>query len=94
MFEDIPLDLRHHKPKKKHVFPPEWLLTPERKQELEASRERANLLDNSRAEVGLLMDGSRLERTAHAMTLEDDRAVRSFLGGKVYKRMDFPKRKA
>lgn len=29
-FADIPLDLRHHKPKKELKFPKEWLMTPEK----------------------------------------------------------------
>ncbi|KAL2821943.1 mitochondrial ribosomal subunit protein-domain-containing protein [Aspergillus granulosus] len=41
-FADIPLDLRHHKPKKSIKFPSSWVMTEQRKQQLEASRaERA-----------------------------------------------------
>ncbi|WEW57622.1 37S ribosomal protein S24, mitochondrial [Emydomyces testavorans] len=38
-FADIPLDLRHHKPKKRLKFPAEWAMTEERKEELSAMRE-------------------------------------------------------
>ena len=38
MFEDVPLDFRHHKQKKKHVFPEEWKLTGKRVEELQALR--------------------------------------------------------
>ncbi|RDW81116.1 mitochondrial 37S ribosomal protein mS35 [Aspergillus mulundensis] len=37
-FADVPLDLRHHKPKKTLQFPQEWIVTEERKQQLEATR--------------------------------------------------------
>ncbi|KAI9368775.1 mitochondrial ribosomal subunit protein-domain-containing protein [Aspergillus egyptiacus] len=44
-FTDIPLDLRHHKPKTKLRFPESWIMTPERKKQLEANRaERARRL--------------------------------------------------
>ncbi|KAI5286889.1 28S ribosomal protein S35, mitochondrial [Ascosphaera aggregata] len=38
-FKDIPLDLRHHKPKTKYAFPKEWEITPEKKKQLEALRQ-------------------------------------------------------
>jgi hypothetical protein len=45
-FEDVPFDFRHHKEKVFHEFPREWILTPERKQYLEAKRaEKARLED-------------------------------------------------
>lgn len=37
-FADIPLDLRHRKPKKRLTFPEEWALTEERKKQLEEAR--------------------------------------------------------
>ncbi|GLA49983.1 37S ribosomal protein S24, mitochondrial [Aspergillus niger] len=37
-FADIPLDLRHHKPKVTRRFPESWVMTPERKKQLEATR--------------------------------------------------------
>ena len=37
-FADIPLDLRHYKPKRKLAFPESWNLTEERKQELKSRR--------------------------------------------------------
>ncbi|PWY88519.1 37S ribosomal protein Rsm24 [Aspergillus heteromorphus CBS 117.55] len=45
-FTDIPLDVRHHKPKVTRRFPDEWVMTPERKKQLEARRaERARARD-------------------------------------------------
>jgi small subunit ribosomal protein S35 len=38
MFEDIPLDYRHHKEKKKPVFPEEWKLNHKRVQDLQTLR--------------------------------------------------------
>ena len=38
MFEDIPLDFRHHKSKPKYHFPEEWKLKPDRVQQLLAER--------------------------------------------------------
>ncbi|KAL4932752.1 mitochondrial 37S ribosomal protein mS35 [Aspergillus undulatus] len=37
-FADIPLDLRHHKPKIRHQFPESWIMTEVRKKQLEADR--------------------------------------------------------
>ncbi len=37
-FEDVPLDFRHHKPKKLHLFPEEWKLTGQRVEELQTLR--------------------------------------------------------
>ncbi|RAL08110.1 mitochondrial 37S ribosomal protein mS35 [Aspergillus homomorphus CBS 101889] len=47
-FTDVPLDLRHHKPKPRPRFPDEWVLTEERKLELSAKRaaQRARKLEN------------------------------------------------
>lgn len=44
MFEDIPLDFRHHKPKVEHAFPDEWKITPQRVQQLNGSRQAAKAL--------------------------------------------------
>ena len=42
MLEDIPLDYRHHTPKKVHLFPEEWKLTGNRVEELKSLREQEN----------------------------------------------------
>ncbi|KAL4887045.1 mitochondrial ribosomal subunit protein-domain-containing protein [Aspergillus karnatakaensis] len=43
-FADVPLDLRYHKAKKRLRFPEEWIMTEQRKKQLEANRaERARL---------------------------------------------------
>jgi small subunit ribosomal protein S35 len=42
-FADVPLDLRHHKPKIRHRFPESWVMTEERKKQLEARRAERKL---------------------------------------------------
>ncbi|KAB8236148.1 mitochondrial 37S ribosomal protein mS35 [Aspergillus alliaceus] len=37
-FKDVPLDLRHHKPKTRLQFPDSWKMTEERKKQIEARR--------------------------------------------------------
>jgi small subunit ribosomal protein S35 len=57
MFEDVPLDTRHHTFKPKIKFPKEWYLTEERKKELEDQRKQALLLDEGKRSEGLMIDG-------------------------------------
>lgn len=59
-FEDVPLDTRHHKRVVRPKFPKEWLLTEERKQELEAIRREAMELDKAKKEKGELVDGKEI----------------------------------
>jgi small subunit ribosomal protein S35 len=63
MFEDIPLDTRHHTFKVKPRFPKEWRLTEERRKELEDTRQKALLLDETKEANGALVDGDeRIQR--------------------------------
>jgi small subunit ribosomal protein S35 len=57
MFEDVPLDTRHHKFKTQIKFPKDWYLTEQRKKELEAQRKQALLLDEGKRTEGALVDG-------------------------------------
>lgn len=57
-FDDVPFDFRHHKPKPKYEFPEAWLLTPERKKELEMRRNQRLDEDNKRLQSGGLIDGT------------------------------------
>ncbi|KAK3350161.1 mitochondrial ribosomal subunit protein-domain-containing protein [Lasiosphaeria hispida] len=59
MFEDIPLDTRHHIFKAKPKFPVEWRMNEERRAELEDQRKKALLLDESKRMNGTLVDGVR-----------------------------------
>ncbi|KAK4150716.1 mitochondrial ribosomal subunit protein-domain-containing protein [Chaetomidium leptoderma] len=58
MFEDIPLDTRHHKFKPQIKFPKEWYMTEERKKELEAQRKQALLLDEAKRTDGSMINGA------------------------------------
>ncbi|KAI9787970.1 MAG: 37S ribosomal protein S24, mitochondrial [Candelina submexicana] len=64
MFEDIPLDFRHHKFKHKPRFPEHWQMTPERKRQLDATRRQRLQADRERAEQGKLIDGVKLIQRA------------------------------
>ncbi len=59
MFEDIPLDIRHMKPKNimKPEYPKEWYITEERRAELERHRQELRLKDEKLAVQGQLVDG-------------------------------------
>lgn len=61
-FADIPLDLRHHKPKKTHRFPESWVMTEERKKQLKANRAQTKRLQQERPGV---VDGNKV--VAHAI---------------------------
>ncbi|OJD09614.1 hypothetical protein ACJ73_10185 [Blastomyces percursus] len=51
-FADVPLDLRHHKPKTKLNFPKEWAMTEKRKRQLQEKRqERLRLAEAARATI-------------------------------------------
>lgn len=50
-FADVPLDLRHHKPKIRHYFPENWKLTEERKGKLVAMREQRRLAEEDRVSI-------------------------------------------
>jgi small subunit ribosomal protein S35 len=51
MFEDVPLDFRHHKPKKVPMFPEEWKMTPDRVQMLLKQRKQQMLLEKGETPV-------------------------------------------
>lgn len=57
MFEDIPLDTRHHTVKTKPKFPVEWRMTEERRKQLAELRQQAQLLDETKKAQGTLVDG-------------------------------------
>ncbi|KAI1121497.1 mitochondrial ribosomal subunit protein-domain-containing protein [Nemania abortiva] len=57
MFEDVPLDTRHHTFKVKPKFPKEWRMTEERRKFLEDTRRKSLLLDQAKEEAGTLVDG-------------------------------------
>ncbi|KAI1308283.1 mitochondrial ribosomal subunit protein-domain-containing protein [Xylaria venustula] len=57
MFEDVPLDTRHHAIKVKPKFPKEWRMTEERRKVIEDTRQQMLLLDQKKEESGTLVDG-------------------------------------
>lgn len=57
MFEDVPLDFRHHKFKPPLEFPESWKMTPQRKQQLEAQRQQRMLEAQARELKGQIVDG-------------------------------------
>ena len=63
MFADVPLDFRHHKFVAKPKFPDHWRMTPERKEQLEATRQQKHSLEQERAGQGRLVDGVKLIET-------------------------------
>ena len=76
MFEDVPLDFRHHKPKKVWVFPEEWKLDEERKQKLAAERERLQQIEQGRGAKGQLVEGKRvLEEALKIMSKETAKII-------------------
>lgn len=50
-FADIPLDLRHHKPKTRLQFPESWKMTEERRQQLAARRAERINAEKERAQI-------------------------------------------
>ncbi|GAB7358750.1 hypothetical protein MBLNU230_g3979t1 [Neophaeotheca triangularis] len=69
-FKDVPLDTRHHKVKKWHRFPEEWLVTEERKAELEARRKGAMLEEGKRVEEDRIVGGVAAIEAARRIQLE------------------------
>ncbi|KAJ5454532.1 uncharacterized protein N7458_005488 [Penicillium daleae] len=56
-FADIPLDLRHHKPKFRPQFPESWNMTNERRQQLAARRKERLTAQSSRESI---VDGNQI----------------------------------
>ena len=60
MYEDVPLDFRHHKLKKRVEFPEGWKMTAERKKDLELERERKALEEQRKESLGTIADGVKI----------------------------------
>lgn len=77
MFEDVPLDFRHHKPKPKFEFPEQWKLTEERRAQLDENLRQRELAEKEREETGRLVDGAKIiEQVMEAITVKAPAAVR------------------
>ena len=59
-FEDVPLDFRHHKWKRKLVFPEHWKMTERRRAQLEADRAKRAEEERNRVESGTVVRGVKL----------------------------------
>ncbi|KAI9673692.1 MAG: 37S ribosomal protein S24, mitochondrial [Caeruleum heppii] len=71
MFEDVPLDFRHHREKKRFVFPEAWKMTPERRQYLDEKRRQKEESERERVERGLSVDGVATVQRSWAAIDED-----------------------
>jgi small subunit ribosomal protein S35 len=69
-FEDIPLDVRHQKVKKRLVFPEAWRLTPARREALEARRRGSLLEEGKRVEQNSIVSGVEAIEQARQMKLQ------------------------
>ncbi len=77
MFEDVPLDFRHHKSKPKIEFPEKWKLTEERRARLEENQRQRELGETEREKAGTLVDGAQvIEQVMEAMTRKAPVAVK------------------
>ena len=72
-FDDVPVDFRHVKWKKRFVFPERWKITPQRQEMLETDRKERALRERQRVEQGLLVDGRKAveEALKQAPALEE-----------------------
>ena len=73
MFEDVPLDFRHHRFKKRLEFPDDWKLTPARKMQLEQEWRRGIAQEEQKMIAGNIVDGGKiLQEAMAAMPVRDD----------------------
>ena len=73
-FEDVPLDLRHHKPPVRHEFPKEWVMTNERRMQLEGKRRQALLEEAKKIENDGIADGVKAIQAAREADVEREEA--------------------
>ncbi|CAN8105744.1 unnamed protein product [Discula destructiva] len=72
-FEDVPLDLRHHKMKIKPKFPLEWRMSDNRMQQIHAYRQEAKRLEDEKRADGRMIDG--LEVIQKALASREEKAA-------------------
>lgn len=83
-FTDIPLDLRHHKPKPQYAFPESWKLTETRKRQLAADREgrisaekaRNTIVDGKESVLYAIRTQPGLSKFPHLQGAEEKTAVK------------------
>ena len=74
-FADIPLDLRHHKPKLRLRFPESWNMTEERRQQLAARRAERLEAEKQREAI---VDGNQIVGQAVQVLPELNPALKAF----------------
>lgn len=74
-FEDVPLDLRHQKAKRKFKFPVEWRMTEERKKVLEEKRKQALLSEGRKVELGRIVSGVAAIEEARGQSIQASEAA-------------------
>ena len=76
MFEDVPLDFRHHRFKRRAEFPEGWKLNQERMERLEEGRQKRLVRERQREEQGRLVVGSQIiEEAMQALPVRDESKV-------------------
>lgn len=76
MFEDVPLDFRHHKFKSKPEFPDGWKLDGRRRERLEVDRRQRVVADEVREMEGRMVVGaSIIEAAMEALPVRDESRV-------------------
>lgn len=74
-FADVPLDTRHHKAKIRPKFPREWIMTAERKKELEEKRRMKMLEEAERVEQDRIVNGIRMIEAATGRDVKKEEAA-------------------
>jgi small subunit ribosomal protein S35 len=77
-FEDIPLDYRHHHFKTTPKFPESWILTAERKAQLESARAEASERAQIEEQQGAIIDGAEVIETNSFKCGFEDKTVGNF----------------
>ena len=86
MFEDIPLDFRHHRPKKTFSFPQEWKLDSTKRRQLIAERQKVAEIEGPKREREMLI--AEQEKDLNSLVgLDDGQMGERFVdGGKILER--------
>lgn len=71
-FEDVPLDTRHAPAKPRARFPKEWLMTEERRRQLDEGRQSLVLDEVRRVQAGAVVDGKQAIEAHHLQRMRDD----------------------
>ncbi len=94
MYEDIPLDTRHHVVETKPKFPKEWRMTEERRKELEGIRRQSLLLDESKRAENKLIDGVQtIEKALEESNMQDKVAQLATVRAPARSRLSGPSRR-